>query len=238
MTKDPPTDPPAGRSVLVYRRENESLAGTGPPLIVLHGYRARSDQLLSLARSLGWPGPIYAPEAARPAQFMRDEPYGVTIAAGQTWYLFSAVDEIEPATFGDSLAQIELFVRDAVAAATRDQASMPATLIGFDQGAVLALSLGVAAPELVSAVVAIHGFLPSIPALGTLIGRLDGVKVLLINDPASRTVPVRLTEATLARLAAAGAVVASKEVQGAAELPPTLAALIREWRGAETTRPG
>jgi predicted esterase len=219
-------------SVLVYRREEPPEGSARAVVVALHGYRGVLEQLLPLARTIGPGFRLYAPEAPRPAQFMRDVPSQVIIDGGKTWYLWSGIDHIEPATFGDSLAQLELFVRDIHAEAEADQL-LPIFLLGYDQGAVLAVSLAAMVPELVAGVIAVDGYLPSISALSEGIDRADGLTALLIHDAARAELPEAHVRATADRLAAAGATVTLETLNGASRFPARLSQFIAGWPAAQ-----
>ncbi|WBX85782.1 alpha/beta hydrolase [Sphingosinicella microcystinivorans] len=74
------------------------------------------------------------------------------------WFFMFRPDQPEPATFGDSLFQLEQFIHDV-----RERVpDVPVILAGWGQGAILAITLAGVIPEFLDGVYAVDGFLPSI----------------------------------------------------------------------------
>lgn len=218
-----------GRSVLTYRHTGSRASGD-PVLVVLHGHGGTVEQLLPLAVEVGPGFRILAPESPRPAYFMREEIDQETVDRGQTWYLSSGIDQIEPSTFGDSLAQLELFVRDVADAAPVGHGRKPSSIIllGIDQGAVLALSLMCIVPELVCGGVAINGYLPSISVLSEMASQASEQPVLAIRADDGYPPSTTLTNRTVQELDRLGFKVTAIHAEKM-DPPQLLAPAIKDW---------
>jgi pimeloyl-ACP methyl ester carboxylesterase len=81
---------------------------------------------------------VVAPQAARPCNPFQSNSQDAPGYAGYSWYLGDDAERPEAASFGDVLAELDLFV----AALGR-----PFVLTGRGQGAVLAMTLALHAPE-------------------------------------------------------------------------------------------
>jgi phospholipase/carboxylesterase len=209
------------RSLLVRRRvppETEPAHGT---VIVLHGDNGGLDDLVPLAQSLSPHLEVVAAEAPRRV-FNRE-------AVVHTWFSIQEPARPEPVSFGDSLAQLEQFVYD-IAEERREQ-SVPVYLLGYDQGALMALSICMVVPDYLSGVVAISGCLPQI-ALWPLPDRsLDSLPVLLVYDPEDSQLPAELVETTGDELVKRGGVPTLSAVVGARELGSTVLVEVKHWLG-------
>ncbi len=97
-----------------------------------------------------------------------------------SWYGGSDPHRPDPASFGDSLAQLERFIYDVQNRAGED-ASKP-WLLGYEQGAVLASTFALIAPDLVSGIIALGGGLPSFSSEALLEPMNGNLPVLLIGD--------------------------------------------------------
>ena len=208
-------------SVLVYRDLPSALAPDRATIVALHGRGGWLDDLVPLARSLGTDLRVVVPEAARNLVNFRQ-------TVGHVWYGGWRVERPEPSSFGDSLAQLERFVHDVRERAAEGAPTAP-WLLGYDQGAVLALSLAAIAPDLVSGAMAVCGCLPTFSDPGLLEPVPSRLPVLLVGDRADDSPPAAEVEATAARLAGCGAGVATSWIPGARALGPAVAEELRTW---------
>jgi predicted esterase len=149
----------SARSQLV-RRERRSPRAHGT-LVVLHADGADSSELLALCEALGLDLDVVAPQAPR----ARDPFHGGApddprwrAYAGYSWFRRDDLGRPEPASFGDSLAQLESLAHEL-----RVRGGAPLFLLGHREGATLALGAALAFPGLLSAVVALAGAAPEIP---------------------------------------------------------------------------
>ena len=139
---------------LVTARESGTLGARLPLLIALHGRGGDARTERDRVRALFGPGPdIVALQAARPCNPMQSDFRAVAAYAGFSWYLGSDPSRPEAASFGDALAQLEIFV---------ESVRQPFVLAGDEQGAALALTLALYAPAGLVGVHAARAAAPSI----------------------------------------------------------------------------
>ena len=208
-------------SALVYRDVPPASPPARETIVALHGANGGLDDLVPLARSLRPDARVVAPEAARGVYRIRD-------VVAHTWYGGWRAERPEPASFGDSLAQLERFVHDVRERAAEGEPALP-WLLGYDQGAVLALSLAAIAPGLVRGVMAVGGCLPAFSDPHLLVPVPSDLPVLLVGDRGADAPPAAAVEATAARLADLGARVTTTWVDGAHALGPAVAEELRSW---------
>jgi predicted esterase len=211
------------RSQLVYRAAPPTAAARAT-LVVLHGRNSRLDQLFPLAQRLGPDLTIVAPEAARGVYVDRE-------LVSYTWFGIQELPYPEPASFGDSLYQLEQFVYDVRARQLHEEP--PPYVLGYDLGAVLALTLTGVIPDFLSGVVAVCGYLPIIPGWTPPMERLEGLPVLLVSDPGDPSTPTELVAATAAQLRGRGADLTLESLRGAGKLGNELEDVLRSWFDAQ-----
>ena len=131
------------------------------------------DQLVPLARELG-SVQLVAPQAARPLS-PTTQGYAPS-SDGFTWFFIQDVGYPEPATFGEGLWLVEQFVHDV---RDRQDVERPIFLVGYEQGAVLALTLAAVLPESLSGVAAIGGYLPEIRGWSPPVEDLEGLPAVM-----------------------------------------------------------
>jgi predicted esterase len=207
------------RSLLVRRRLPPDIEPPGAAVILLHGENGGLDDLVPLARSLSPHLEVVAVEAPRRVFN--------TQAVVHTWFSIQEPGRPEPVSFGDSLFQLEQFVYDI--AEVRRQQSVPVYMLGYDQGALMALAICMVVPDYLSGVVAICGCLPQI-ALWPLPDRsLDSLPVLLVYDHEDSELPAELVETTGAELLKRGGVPTLSAVSGARGLGSAVLAEVKDW---------
>jgi predicted esterase len=172
------------RSQLVFRVDEPAGAVDGT-LIVLHRHASGGAEALPLARSLAPRFRVVVPDAAR-GVFEANE------LVAYTWF-GGTNEEPEPASFGDSLYQLEQFVYDA-----EERWGHRPVLLGFGQGGALALGAALVVPDHLSGVAAVGADYPSVPALEPR--PFDDLPLLLAASPA----PVAAWLAGLSPLPAPG----------------------------------
>ena len=210
-------------SALVYREVPPAEGPARATVVALHGANGGLDDLVPLARSLGPNLHVVAPEAARGVYTIRE-------LVAHTWYGGWRIDRPEPASFGDSLAQLERFLYD-VRERAGAKASGPPWLLGVDQGAVLALSLAAVVPDLIAGAMAIRGCLPTFSDPTLLEPVASALPILLVADPDDSALPPAEVEAIAKRFAALGATVATTWMAGARDLGPGVTDALRLWLG-------
>jgi predicted esterase len=189
-------------------------------IVALHGDQGGSDDLLPLARAVGPQARIIAPMAARGVY------HGVTLVS-RTWF-GGSLTRPEPASFGDSLAQVERFLVDVYDRRHSEPVSRPLVL-GYDQGAVLALAAAKLFPDLISGVIAIAGTLPAFRDWGHERVPAHGLPVLIVFDEADTPTFVRQVQTTTDELTEIGAVVSLATTSAVRELGSNIQRIVSNW---------
>jgi predicted esterase len=151
-----------GRSQLLRRELRATGAARSGTLLALHSDGTDAAELLPLCAALGSDFDVLAPQAARSrnpflSSASPDDPRWRAYA-GFSWFRRDDAGHPEPASFGDSLWQVEQLVLERI-----ERGDSPLYLVGFRDGATLALGAALALPELLDGVVAIDGEWPLIP---------------------------------------------------------------------------
>lgn len=207
-------------SQLVYRQIQPATNASqgGRTVVTLHGHNGGLDDMVPLARSLGDNNTIIAPEAARSV-------YQSINVTGRTWF-GGTPERPEPASFGDSLAQLERFLYDVRG---RDETHHHPWLLGYEQGATMALSLAVIVPEVLGGVIAICGGLPTFSD-PTLLDPVAGdLPILLIGETTRRDADGTWMERTQRHLERVDRLVTSIWIHNARRLGPPVQEEIRGW---------
>ncbi len=188
-------DPHAGRPL---ETAGAALADARAAVILLHGRGSNPADMLSLARLL------------LPEGMAAIAPH----AAGSTWYPYSFMAPLaanEPA-LGSALRRVGALVEEIAAAGI---AAERTALLGFSQGACLALEFSVRNPRRYGAVVALSGGLIGPP--GTAWperGSLEATPVFLGCSDVDFHIPVARVEESAAVLAGRGAAVDARIYPG------------------------
>jgi predicted esterase len=220
------------RTVLVYRELPIESGISTATIIALHGHGGDFDQLEPLCRAVGQSLQVVVPQAWRPVnpRMIPDNPDDYQ---GYAWYFTYQVGYPEPATFGDCLWQLEQFVYDVL---DRQSVERPLFLLGYDQGAVLAVTMAGVVPESLAGVAAICGYLPEIRGWSLPVENVEGLPVLLVHDLQDLEIPLALVQKTVEELGQRGAAVDLREVPGARQDPLAAASVLREWLGVQVAR--
>jgi predicted esterase len=216
------------QSMLIY--QELPAAQSVATVIGLHAEAGDVDQLLPLAGRLGPACQFVAPQAARPTN---PATQGYVENQGYLWFFIQEIGHPEPATFGESLWLLDRFVFDV---RERQGPDRPLFLVGYEQGAILAATLAMVVPELLTGVVAISGYVPDIPGWSAPVDDLQGLPVLLVHDAADPTLPLALAERTAAGLTARKAAVEMRDIAGAGRNPLAAADLTRDWIAGQLAR--
>lgn len=175
------------RFVLPARRRGNTSSG-GEPVILLHGKYGNLTHLDKAAAILEDERPVIAVQGAR-------EQVQNQFIHGYYWYLELTPGEPELSTLGDALAQLEALLIEV----TAETPTGKAAILGEGQGATMGLLLATVWPEKISAVAAIGGHLPTLPAdVGITKTTMSGVNALLLHATHG-------AESTAAELSARGA---------------------------------
>ena len=122
-----------------------------PTLVLLHGLGANEDDLLPLAVELGRDD-VLAIGARAP------HPYLSGFGQGYAWYDFEAPGQARARSVEAAVGLLESFVEEVIAGYPVDPRRL--FLLGFSQGAVMALAVSLRRPDLVAGVIALSGYLP------------------------------------------------------------------------------
>ncbi|MCO5223308.1 MAG: hypothetical protein M9947_17290 [Thermomicrobiales bacterium] len=158
-------------SQLGYARIQDGNAS--PRVITLHGHNQHGHTPATLGRTVAPDGRIIGLESYK----------GVFIGrtvVGYTWYI-GPIDRPAPVFFGDALSEIERFLWDELDRQETDSPERP-FLVGIEQGAVMAIATALAAPDLISGVIAVDGALPVVPGWDPPLAPLDGLPLLILGD--------------------------------------------------------
>jgi predicted esterase len=219
------------RSMLVYRAVPENPGACWATIVALHARGGDLDQLRPLCGSLGAGIQVVAPQAAR----MLDPAHAGTDGSpiGFTWYFSQTPSIVEPATFGESLWQLEQFVRDV---RDRQGTTRPVLILGLEQGASLGLALATLAPDWVAGVAALGGHLPRIRGWSPPVVNACGLPVLLVRDPGDPTVPAELIAQTASSLRTLNMSVEIIAIPGVLASPATARPVVRAWLDTAVAR--
>lgn len=192
-------------AALVYRESNPERDAPEAVVIALHPEGEDGGESDARLSDLKAHCQVVVPKAWRT---MAPRMYGPDENRHFAWFFAYAPAQPEPATFGDCLYQLEQFVHDV---RERRSADVPVVLIGWGQGAALAVTLAGVIPEFIDGVLAFDGYLPEIPGWELPRDDLCGLPVTLLYGE-DGVVPPALRAATAERLMARGAAVS---VEGA-----------------------
>jgi phospholipase/carboxylesterase len=171
----------------------EEVAGQSPDsplLLLLHGLGANEHDLLPLVDYIarGW----HALSVRAPFE----TPFG-----GWAWYDFVQGAGPERSSYRKAVGELDRFVKDAHAT----NPGAPIVLLGFSQGALMALSEATLRPEGVVAVAALSGYLPADDLLPAPVAHLKGFPVFQSHAPNDYMLSFDLALAAKDRLVRAGA---------------------------------
>ena len=169
-----------------YLPQRTETGGASPVVFLLHGRGADERDLLPIARHL--------PDELATISFRGPDP----LMGGYTWYELDLSDgglhgsQPEPEGFRRSLG----LVRDSIDAATEEYGVDPERigLLGFSQGAIMALSLLLEAPVSFRWVAALHGYLADSHS-GLHPDGLEGKPVFIGAGTADRMIPAERANA-------------------------------------------
>jgi phospholipase/carboxylesterase len=130
-------------------------------------------------------------------------------------------------TFGDSLVQLEQLIYEI--SESNQGVAEPIYLLGYDQGAVLALALSLVLPDYLAGVVAICGCLPEIAVWPLPDRPLNSLPVLLVYDHEDPELPAALVETTQTELVKRGGVPTASDISAARELGSGVSSEVTDW---------
>lgn len=148
----------SARSQLVRAEQPATASSRRGTLLALHADGADCRELVALCARTAPALDLVAPQAPRARNPFHSSDAGLAGYEGFSWFRTDDAGRPEPASFGDSLAQIEALARELA-----ERGGAPLYLLGRGAGATLALGAAQAFPELLAGVVALDGPPPDVP---------------------------------------------------------------------------
>jgi phospholipase/carboxylesterase len=160
-----------------------------PLIISIHGRGADAADLAGLASEIG-------PEKYR--WILPQGPRPVELGMGYVGWAWYELGDQQAETVVDSRDRLEAFINHMLAErnVSRDQT----VIMGFSQGSVMALHVGLASPEPFGSVVVMSGHLPAADALKPILPERRDRRVLVVHGTEDPTLPIergRIVRATL-----------------------------------------
>jgi phospholipase/carboxylesterase len=178
---------------LIHRARLPAGAARPPAVVLVHGWLGNETVMGVFEHALPRAAALFYPRGPHAA------------AGGFGWY----AETQEPETVARGLAALREFVTRLPDAYAVDPARL--VLVGFSQGAAICSALTLAAPERVSALAMLAGFLPEFALPDVEPGRLQGKRVFIAHGARDETVPIEAARAARAALTRAGAEVTYHE---------------------------
>jgi len=218
------TESLGGLRVRITGGDDREGGGDGPAIVLMHGFGAPGDDLVSLARVV---------DAPRGARFVFPEaPHAIPgFGDGRAWWMLD-MERIARLALGDTadmsrevpagLAEARARVSAMLDAA--DQALKPSKLVigGFSQGAMLACDVALRTERPLAALVMLSGTFVAADEWTPLMNRRTGLPVFLSHGSADRLLPFALSERLRDALASAGLGVTWSPFRGGHEIPPSV----------------
>jgi predicted esterase len=162
---------------LAYREFNPHRGRCRAIVIAIHGEGEDLKQLATFCTNLDLPMKVLCPQAPRA---VNPRSVNANNEGGYSWFFAHDIGRPEPATFGDCLWQFEQFIFDVLEHHGR---ATPIFVVGIDQGALLALTLGSMIPQYLGGAVAINGILPEMRNCSVFSHDMLRMPVLIVRDP-------------------------------------------------------
>ncbi len=190
-----------------------------PTVVLLHGRGATAGDLLPLAPELGRDDLLaIAPQAP----YELRGPFGL----GFAWYEMPQFEGSERTGIALSLQRLDEFLDAALAAYPIDRDRL--VLLGFSQGAVMALAAGLHKPRRTAGVVALSGYLDDSTARADA-DQLAGLPVFMAHGNRDLVIPLAASYQSREDLITCGADVSYHEYPAGHEITPEELADIRRW---------
>ncbi len=196
--------------------------GTRPPLLaLLHGVGSNERDLFGLAAELD---PRFRIVSARGPLIRGQGSY----AWFDVQFLPRGEFLINPAQLNSSRQRLMTFLREAVDAYEADPERV--YLMGFSQGAIMALTLALTQPKLVAGVVAISGRIP--PEVQPWMASPEetaGLPVIITHGQADTVISIHWAQRALETLEHQRVALTYREHEGGHFIPPETLAEVRGW---------
>lgn len=208
------TGPEMFEAGLAYRYQMPDGPGPYPTAVLLHGRHGSEDVMWVFRKTIPRPWFVIAPRAP----LADKELYSWMIQPPGEWPNLAAFD---PAV--DVLAR---FVKALPGLYNADSDRI--YLMGFSQGAAVALATAIRRPKLARGVAGLVGFAPSAPA-DEIAGSLEGLPVFWVTGKEDTTVPYSVSQATVETLRSAGADLEYHEYQIGHKMSAAGVRDLRHW---------
>lgn len=198
----------------------------GAAVVLLHGFGAAGDDLVSLARALRQPRTRYVVPAG-----LLEAPGG---GGGRAWWMLkqrpSAYDEQQELLVpGDSLAKARAAVLGVVSTVRERYAPQALFIAGFSQGAMLALDVAAHASAGVDRVAVLSGALPQATSALLAKPRKERPLAFVSHGRQDRVLRFAGAERLVERLKASGHHVTFQPFEGGHEIPPEISGTLRDF---------
>ena len=195
-------------------------------LVLLHGRGTDERDLLPLADALDPERRLVAIAPRGPLTFPGQP--------GAHWYRVARIGYPDPPTFVETYGRLSDWL-DSLHAAF----GVPwerTVLGGFSQGAAMSFALGLGPKRPTPAgIVALSGFVPSVPGFDPVLHGRDGLHVALGHGAADPVIPVDCSRQAQERLLAAGADLLYRETPGMGHtIDPAFVPELGDWLAART----
>lgn len=192
---------------------------TSPTLVLLHGRGSTAKDLLPISQTLRNQNFLVL---AAQAPYRLAAPFGT----GYAWYHIDHFGEPEPRSLDASSKQLQRFLEAAVDRYTIDTQRM--FILGFSQGAVMALGVGTKNPSCFGGVVALSGYLPAtlVPTCGL---NLQKLAVFLGHGTTDMIVPVAAGRKARDTLVARGVDISYREYHAGHQVTPIEVEHVSRW---------
>jgi phospholipase/carboxylesterase len=204
---------------LKYVQVDPDGATAETPLIVsIHGRGADATDLTGLAQEIG-------PEQYR--WILPQGPRPVDLGMGYVGWAWYELDEQQAETVVDSRDRLAAFVDHMLGElnAPRDRT----LIMGFSQGSVMAIHVGLASEEPFAAVVVMSGHLPAAEALTPILPQRRHRDVLVVHGTEDQVLPIERGRRVRAILEEAGLKPEYHEFRMAHQITPESLAVVRDF---------
>jgi phospholipase/carboxylesterase len=204
---------------LKYVQVDPDQATAGTPLIIsIHGRGADATDLASLAQEIG-------PEEYR--WVLPQGPRPVDLGMGYVGWAWYELDENQAATVVDSRDRLTAFVDHMLGELGVPRART--VIMGFSQGSVMALHVGLTSEEPFGAVVVMSGHLPAAEALTPVLPKRRDRHVLVVHGTEDQVLPIERGRRVRAILEEAGLQPEYHEFHMAHQIIPESLAVVSDF---------
>jgi phospholipase/carboxylesterase len=218
------TESLGGLRVRITGGDDREGGGDGPAVVLMHGFGAPGDDLVSLARIIDAPhGTRFVfPEAPNAIPGFGD---------GRAWWMLdmARIERLAQGETADLSREVPEGLADARAGViamldAADKTLKPSKLVlgGFSQGAMLACDVALRTERPLAALVMLSGTFVAADEWIPLMKRRSGLPVYQSHGSADRLLPFALSEQLRDALTAAGLAVTWSPFRGAHEIPPSI----------------